>query len=293
LNFFQRNVFELFSKEHLIRETETRGPLEIYCCSNAVNETVVTILKNLGIHRYFRGIYSSDMVAHAKPHPEIYQRCCYEVKLNPQEVMICEDSPVGRQAAMDSGCHVCPVAEPSELSISFLEKYLNHFNRLRKRQLTHRRQIPWIMSPRMNVVYLAAGLGSRFAKTHSDLIKPLIPVRENMTMIQMVIRNIDINGNHIFLFQEKDIVKFGLKHVIPAYLFTSSSPSSLPAAVASERQDLCEKVCKIVSVNGLTTGAAATALLAKPALNVDEPLLLVNSDQFVVICFLDFFFHFV
>jgi dTDP-glucose pyrophosphorylase len=39
--------------------------------------------------------------------------------------------------------------------------------------------------------------------------------------------------------------------------------------------------CKIVEVDGLTEGAACTALLAKDYINNDAPLFFANSDQFV------------
>ena len=39
--------------------------------------------------------------------------------------------------------------------------------------------------------------------------------------------------------------------------------------------------CKIVEVDSLTEGAACTALLAKEFIDVDEDLLIANSDQFI------------
>ena len=39
--------------------------------------------------------------------------------------------------------------------------------------------------------------------------------------------------------------------------------------------------CKIVEVDGLTEGAACTALLAKEFINNEQPLFFANSDQFV------------
>ncbi len=105
-----------------------------------------------------------------------------------------------------------------------------------------------------------AGAGSRFEKAGYTFPKPLVEV-EGKPMIQAVVENLGLVGHarHIFIVQEKHYDKYALK-----YLLQLIAPD-----------------CEIVKVNGLTEGAACTALLAKPLIDRSEPLLIANSDQII------------
>ena len=48
--------------------------------------------------------------------------------LCPSEVMIVEDSHVGRKAALRSGCHLCPVENPDNLTLELLTMRAEHIN---------------------------------------------------------------------------------------------------------------------------------------------------------------------
>ena len=112
----------------------------------------------------------------------------------------------------------------------------------------------------MKILIPMAGEGSRFAKEGYTFPKPLIDVR-GKPMIQQVVENLDFVSEYIFLVRKKHIEKYeGLVDTL--YRITNSC-------------------CKIVEVDGLTEGAACTALLAKEHINVDEDLLIANSDQFI------------
>ena len=103
-----------------------------------------------------------------------------------------------------------------------------------------------------------AGAGSRFANAGYTFPKPLIEVR-GKPMIQVVVENMNIEANYIFLVQKEHFEKYNLK-----YLLNLIAPG-----------------CKIVQVDGLTEGAACTTLLAKEHIDNDAPLVMANSDQFV------------
>jgi len=110
----------------------------------------------------------------------------------------------------------------------------------------------------MNIVIPLAGLGTRFSQVGYTLPKPLISVR-NMPMIQLVVENLDVEGNYIFIVQEQHCIDYNLAHILKA-----SKPN-----------------CTIIKINGVTEGAACTVLLATKHIDNDMPLLIANSDQYI------------
>jgi dTDP-glucose pyrophosphorylase len=110
----------------------------------------------------------------------------------------------------------------------------------------------------MNVLIPMAGAGSRFQQMGYTFPKPLIEVK-GQPMIQMVVENLNIDANFIFVVQKEHREKYNLDTLLKLL-----SPN-----------------CKVVEVDGLTEGAACTALLAKEYIDTDAPLFFANSDQFV------------
>lgn len=112
----------------------------------------------------------------------------------------------------------------------------------------------------LNIVIPMAGAGSRFAKSGFELPKPLIPIHK-VPMIQLVVENIrpKIQHRFIFIVQESHLTGFGLNSVLQK---------------SSEH-------CNIVPINGITEGAACTVLKARDLIDNPNPLMIVNSDQYV------------
>ena len=104
-----------------------------------------------------------------------------------------------------------------------------------------------------------AGEGSRFKKEGYTFPKPLIDVN-GKPMIQCVIENLDFDAQYIFLVRKEHLEKYNIE--------------SLLKIVTNGRS-------RIVPVDGLTEGAACTALLAKDLIDNNEELLIANSDQIV------------
>lgn len=112
----------------------------------------------------------------------------------------------------------------------------------------------------MQILIPMAGEGSRFAKEGYQYPKPLIDVA-GKPMIQRVVENLQFDAKYIFLVRSEHLKKYnGLKNTL--YQITN-------------------KKCSIIEVDGLTDGAACTALLAKHLIDTDEDLLIANSDQIV------------
>lgn len=235
---------------NLFKKLKFQHKLKVAVASNSVKETITTALETLGIDIYVDFVVSNQDVTNPKPNPEMYLRCMVQAGVSPKNTLIVEDSPVGRRAALESGAYLCPVNNPNDLTEIHLLKYLNDKKFVMKWE-----------DKKMNVLIPMAGAGSRFAQAGYTFPKPLIEVKnmDSKPMIQVVVENLNIDANYIFIVQREHYVKYNLGQLL----------------------NLITPGCKVVQVDGLTEGAACTTLLAKEFIDNDQPLLIANSDQFV------------
>jgi HAD superfamily hydrolase (TIGR01509 family) len=224
---------------------------KIAVCSNSIEKTVLTVLNKLGIREFVDLIFSNEHVLNSKPHPEMYWRAMYQARVLPEETLIIEDSPYGLLAAHRSCAHVMRVKDPHDVTYTKITLKLfeieNGMNIIDNK---------W-KDEKLNVLIPMAGAGSRFEQAGYTFPKPLIDVR-NKPMIQVVVENLNIDANYIYLVQKSHREKYNLDTLL----------------------NLITPGCKIVEVDGITEGAACTALLAKEYINNDAPLFFANSDQF-------------
>nr|WP_210287952.1 glycosyltransferase family 2 protein [Martelella radicis] len=105
-----------------------------------------------------------------------------------------------------------------------------------------------------------AGRGSRFADAGYTDPKPLIPVH-GKPMIQVVVENLTPSVPHRFIFicQNGHIRDYGLEDRL---------------------KGMAENV-EIIGIDHVTEGQASTVLLAKALIDNDEPVMTVNSDQYI------------
>ena len=112
----------------------------------------------------------------------------------------------------------------------------------------------------MKILIPMAGEGSRFAKEGYTFPKPLIDVN-GKPMIQAVVENLKFDCEYIFLVRKSHIEKYdGLLHTL---------------------KRITNNKFRYIVIDGLTEGAACTALLAKEYINNDDDLLIANSDQII------------
>jgi len=225
---------------------------KIAVCSNSIRKTVLTVLSKLGLMEYMDYIISNEDVQNSKPHPEMYWRAISKMGCLPEETLIVEDSPYGLLAASRSKAHVLRVKNPTEVT------YTNIFKKLTEIEMGKTNDLPKWEDKKMNVLIPMAGAGSRFQQAGYTFPKPLIDV-EGKPMIQVVVENLNIDANFIFVVQKQHREQYNLDT-----LLNLIAPNS-----------------KVVEVDGLTEGAACTALLAKEYIDNDNPLFFANSDQFV------------
>jgi dTDP-glucose pyrophosphorylase len=111
---------------------------------------------------------------------------------------------------------------------------------------------------KLNVLIPMAGAGSRFESAGYTFPKPLIDVN-GAPMIQTVVSNLSLDANYIYVVQKSHRLKYNLDTLL----------------------NLITPNCNIIEVDGLTEGAACSTLLAKELFDNKNPLMIVNSDQFI------------
>lgn len=238
-----------------------RGPIEavaamkqagfiVAVASNSIRRTVDNELRRMGVDESVDIILSNEDVTHPKPHPEVFWKAMTLAGCDPDNTVILEDSSIGRTAAVKSGAKLIPIDSPADLTAEFAKEIL-------VARHSRRPNITW--KPKaLNILIPMAGAGSRFADAGYTFPKPLIEVM-GRAMIEVVVRNLMVDGNFIFIVQEDHLEQYNLDRYLR----------------------LLAPGCQIVTVRGVTDGAARTALLASDFIDSDTPLLIANSDQFM------------
>jgi HAD superfamily hydrolase (TIGR01509 family) len=234
----------------ILKNLKKQG-FKIACCSNSIKKTVTTILEKLQIINLFDLVVSNEDVKNSKPHPEMYWYVMSQLNLLPEETLIVEDSPYGLLAANRAGSNIFRVSKTTDVT---LDNIINKINESKKNQM----KIPKWKNDKLNVLIPMAGAGSRFESAGFTFPKPLIDVK-GKPMIQVVVDNLNIDANYIYVVQKKHREKYNLDTLL----------------------NIITPNCVIVEVDGLTEGAACTALIAKEFINNDYPLFFANSDQYV------------
>ena len=196
---------------------------KIACCSNSIRKTVLTVLSKLNIIEYFDIILSNEDVKNSKPHPEIYWKAISSIGCLPEETLIIEDSPYGLLAAHRSKSNILRVLNTTEVNYDNIK---NKINELDKNKIKY---MPKWTNKKLNVLIPMAGAGSRFEKAGYTFPKPLIEVN-GKPMIQVVVENLNIDANYIYVVQKSHREKYNLDTML----------------------NLITPGCKIIEVNELT-----------------------------------------
>lgn len=239
-NFTHKNTLNTLKKDY-----------KIVIASNSVRNTIKYALYYTQLWQYIDDYYSNEDVKNPKPSTEMYLKAMIDAGVSPKETLIIEDSYIGRQGAEQTGALVMGVNSPADVTYENIKTFIDKHEKGSKPS-------KW-KDPKLNILIPMSGDGSRFAETGKYFFpKPLIEVH-GKPMIQMVVENINIDANYIFLVKKEHCEKYNLKALL----------------------NLISPGCKIVEVDKTTEGAACTALLAKELINNDNPLLIANSDQYL------------
>ncbi|MFM1756652.1 MAG: Synechococcus phage, partial [Bacteroidota bacterium] len=249
INYLKNSIIPDISLIECFRKLK-ENEIIIAVASNSIRTTVELILEKLGLTPYVDLFLGHEDVSRPKPFPEIYWKCMIFFGALPSNTVILEDSHIGRKAASDSKCTLIPIINRKCVNMNLMDRIINLLGESKPK-------IPW-RSPYMNVLIPMAGSGSRFSALNYTFPKPLIDVR-GKPMIQVVVDNLNVKANFIFIVQKEHYEKYNLQYLLP----------------------LVAPDCKIIQVDRITEGAACTTLLAKDYINNNQPLLLANSDQFI------------
>jgi HAD superfamily hydrolase (TIGR01509 family) len=222
-----------------------RQGVKISVCSNSVRLTVMTSLEKITPIGTFELILSNESVLNPKPNPEIYLLALKSLNVKPEDVLVFEDSEVGKAAARAAGLRVIEVVDALDLSPRFLELALSG-------------DLP-CCAPVYNVVIPMAGLGSRFSAAGYKTPKPFLPI-DGEPMYLKVIQN-----------------------VVPAELMNRAVIHIIVREEHKHLFEMAEKPrnIKIHCVPALTEGAACTVLSIKSEINNEYPIVIANSDQYL------------
>lgn len=215
--------------------------IKLAVASNSIKKTLEACLTSLGVLSLVDFYISNEDGISPKPSPDMYNVCMNKLGSDKHNTTIFEDSYTGRTAAILSGARLVTIKNRSDLSPAKV-----------KNELLGIKEKP-------NVLIPMAGEGSRFRSAGYDMPKPLIKVNDK-AMIELVIDNIGIDANYIFVARREDEERYNI-----------SGHLSL----------LCKDFTLILQ-DGRLDGAAKSALLAKDYINNDSPLIIANSDQYVV-----------
>lgn len=239
--------------------------IKIGVCTNSIARTTFNALRSSGIVHMCDVIVTNEDVTHSKPYPEVFWKAMVDLHSFPSETLIVEDSPIGLRAAAASGAKYIRVGSPKQVTRSMI------YNAMKDNAMKNS-PVWQTNNNKLNILIPMAGAGSRFAEAGYTFPKPLISVHHK-SMIETVVDNLGITGKFIFIVQRAHYNKYKLD-------------LHLRRIVPSD----CE--VEIVCVDGLTQGAACTALLAQELIDNDTPLLIANSDQFVQWNYLDFMYQY-
>ncbi len=84
--------------------------LPLAVASSSRSAWVKTCLHAIGLLRYFDRVVAGDMVARAKPDPEIYLLAARQLRAQPARCVVFEDSPPGVTAASRAGMYTIAVS---------------------------------------------------------------------------------------------------------------------------------------------------------------------------------------
>ena len=147
---------------------------KIYVVTSASEKAAHVMLKVAGFMPYINGVITSQDVKRNKPHPDIYRFALEKSRMNPEDVLVIEDSLSGKMAAQKAGIDIILVnqelmgnARSNSKTLKELHSYIkNAFERKKDRE-------------EVCAVIPAAGRGERLGK---DIPKILVRITKGKTV---------------------------------------------------------------------------------------------------------------
>jgi len=257
----QSQTREIIDKEFTFDE-RIRGILsrlkeegyKLCVCSNSIRETTKMMLIRRGFMEYMEFLISNQDVNISKPNPEMFLRAMIKLGVGPKECVIVEDSHYGRQAAFESGGHLCAVENADQVTYGRIKEVVNKASE--KNGVNS--YIPKWQGGDLQIVIPMAGTGKSFKKSGYKFPKFLVDIA-GKPMIQWVTENVNAEAKYIFIINEDDYHRYNMQHMLP----------------------LLVDNLEIVTLKKETEGAPQTVLAAEKFINNDKPLAIINADQYM------------
>jgi HAD superfamily hydrolase (TIGR01509 family) len=112
---------------NLLKYIKSQGIL-VGVASNSIRSTLDGCLKALGIKDLIDHSLSNEDVNFPKPSPEIYVNCMTDLGVTPDNVIIFEDSEIGREAASSSKAKLEPIENRGSLTFDRIQKAVEYLN---------------------------------------------------------------------------------------------------------------------------------------------------------------------
>lgn len=237
----------------ILRQLKADG-YRMVVCSNSIRESTKMMVIRKGLFEFMEFFISNQDVRLPKPNPEMFLRAMVKLGVGPKECVIVEDSHHGRQAACDSGAHLCAVENVEDVTY---EKIRSVIDRAVEKN-SNGKFIPKWQGGDLRVIIPMAGEGKSFKTAGYIFPKPLIDIK-GKPMIQWVVENINVDGKFIFIVQKKHLETYNVQ-----YLLNLIAPG-----------------CEIIPVGDPGKGAAESVLRAKHLFNDNDPIVIINSDQLI------------
>ena len=103
--YVKRNGLPVKKGLYEILEVLEKKGIPAAVATSSSRENALENLRRAGILRKFRAVITGDMVREAKPNPEIYQKACECLDIEPCKAMAVEDAPKGIIAAKKAGMY--------------------------------------------------------------------------------------------------------------------------------------------------------------------------------------------
>jgi HAD superfamily hydrolase (TIGR01509 family) len=111
------NCKPIFQHEYALSNLSAMN-YKLGLASNAVRNSVHTMLEKANIHKYFDLILSNQDVTRAKPDPEIYTTAIKSFDLKPQQCLVIEDNEKGIKAAQEAKAHLMVVNSVYDVTLT-------------------------------------------------------------------------------------------------------------------------------------------------------------------------------
>ena len=114
---YNKNIFEIFKK--------LSKKVKIAIATNATKTTLDICINKLKIRKFIDFTISNENLKNPKPNPEIYLKVFIKFGFYPKNVLIIEDSFVGREAAISSGANLLAIKHLKEVNYKNIINSIN------------------------------------------------------------------------------------------------------------------------------------------------------------------------